>query len=544
LRAMVDHLSDEQLPKLRRGGHDSRKIHAAYQRATELKDAPTCILAKTIKGWTLGEKFEARNPTHQIKKMTEEELRKFRNRLELPIPDDELKDPPYYHPGPNSPEVKYMLERRKALGGSLPRRAVTSVSMSTPDRPLYEEFYGGTGSGPQVSSTMAFVRLLRKLLKNDEFGKHIVPIIPDEARTFGMESLFREFKIYAALGQKYEPADHSMLLSYTESRQGQILEEGITEAGSMASFSAAGTSYSGVGLPMVPFFIFYSMFGFQRVGDLIWAAADARARGFLLGATAGRTTLNGEGLQHQDGHSLLHASTEPSCVVYDPAFAYEIAIIVEEGLRRMWRVGEDLIYYLTLYNENYEMPPMPDGVGEGVLKGLYRFRGSLDKKAAQVRLFGSGSILQQAITAQERLSKLGIASEVWSATSYVELRREALDCERWNRIHFREKPRVPYVTRILQDPALPVVAVSDYVKTVPDLIGRWVPADYYTLGTDGFGRSDTREALRRHFEIDADHIALAALVSLLRAGRMKGDKVATAVAELGLELDALDEVIA
>jgi pyruvate dehydrogenase E1 component len=544
LRALVEHLSDEQLQKLRRGGHDGRKIYAAYLRATQTVDAPTCILAKTIKGWTLGDKFEARNPTHQIKKMTEEELRKFRDRLELPIPDDQLKEPPYYHPGPNSPEIEYMMERRRVLGGSLPRRSVPNLSVALPEPTLYDEFHAGTGAGRSVSTTMAFVRLLRKLMKDEQLGPNVVPIVPDEARTFGIESLFREFKIYASAGQRYEPADHAMVLSYSESKQGQILEEGITEAGSMASFTAAGTAYSALGLPMIPFFIFYSMFGFQRVGDLIWAAADSRARGFMLGATAGRTTLNGEGLQHQDGHSLLHASTVPSCISYDPAFAYEIAVIVEEGMRRMWRVGEDLIYYLTVYNENYEMPAMPEGVGEGVLRGLYRFRGPLEKKEPQVRLLGSGSILQQSLAAQELLAKLGVSSEVWSATSYTELRREALECERWNRIHFAEKKRIPYVTRVLSDPVLPVVAVSDWMKAIPDSIARWVPGEYLTLGTDGFGRSDTREALRRFFEVDAQHVAFTAMVSLLRAGKIKSEKVTSALAELGLEPEALDVLLA
>jgi pyruvate dehydrogenase E1 component len=475
--------------------------------------------------------------------MTEEELRKFRDRLELPIPDDELKEPPYYHPGPDSGEIQYMLERRRALGGSIPRRTVSSVTVSLPEPDLYQEFYEGSGEGRSVSTTMAFVRLLRKLMKDERLGPSIIPIVPDEARTFGIESLFREFKIYASSGQRYEPADHAMVLSYSESKQGQILEEGITEAGSMASFTAAGTAYSGIGLPTIPFFIFYSMFGFQRVGDLIWAAADARARGFLLGATAGRTTLNGEGLQHQDGHSLLHASTVPSCISYDPAFAFEIALIIEEGMRRMWKVGEDLIYYLTVYNENYEMLPMPDGVREGVLQGLYRFRGPLEKKEPQVRLLGSGSILQQALRAQELLSKLGISSEVWSATSYTELRREALECERYNRIHFTERKRIPYVTRVLSDPVLPVVAVSDWMKALPDSVARWAPGEFLSLGTDGFGRSDTREALRRYFEIDAEHVAFTAMVSLLRAGKIKSEKVTAALSELGLEPEALDALL-
>ncbi len=544
LKALVSHLPDEELPKLRRGGHDIRKIYNAYAAAVSYKHAPTCILAKTVKGWTLGEKFEGRNPTHQIKKMSEEELKKFRDRLELEVTDKQIEDiPPYHHPGPNSPEIQYLHERRKALHGTLPQRRTTTVNIPLPQRSLYEEFHGGTGDGPAVSTTMAFVRLLRKLLKDKELGKHIVPIVPDEARTFGMEGLFREFKLYAALGQKYEPLDAKMLLSYSESKDGQILEEGITEAGSMASFTASGTSYATMDFPTIPFFIFYSMFGFQRVGDLVWAAADSRARGFMLGATAGRTTLNGEGLQHQDGHSIVLASTNPACVVYDPAFAYEIAVIIEDGMHRMYENGEDVIYYLTVYNENYKMPPMPEeDVREGILKGIYKFRGPSDgRKKAKARILGSGSIMMQALAAQEKLEALGIPTEVWSVTSYVELRREALEVERQNRLNWDEAERRPYVSTVL-DGEIPTIAVSDYMKSVPDMIRPWVPGAFHSLGTDGFGRSDTREALRRFFEIDAEHVALTALVALYREGGIDSETLREGISELGLEPGALDAV--
>lgn len=540
LQKMVSHLTDEQLERLRRGGHDYRKLYAAYKAAVEHTGAPTVILAKTIKGWTLGEMAEARNVTHQIKKLGEDELRTFRDRLELPIPDAELKNAPYYHPGMESEEVRYMLERRRMLGGSLPRRVVLPVGLELPGADHYTEFYSGTaGSNVLVSTTMAFVRLLRKLLKDKKVGRRIVPIIPDEARTFGMESLFREFKIYAALGQKYTPVDHEVLLSYQESKEGQILEEGITEAGSMASFTAAATSYATHHEPMIPFFIFYSMFGFQRVGDQIWALGDARGRGFLLGATAGRTTLNGEGLQHEDGHSLVLAATHPGCVSYDPAWAYEVAVIIREGLDRMYRKNEDVVYYITLYNENFEMPPMPEGAAEGILKGLYKFRPAPEPRKAAAALLGSGSILPQALRAQKILAEIyDVAADVWSATSYSELRREALECERFNRLHPESEPRVPYVTQVLNEGDGPIVAASDFMKLVPDMVGRWVPRDYTVLGTDGFGRSDTREALRRFFEVDAEHIVVATLSALARMGRVDTGLIKTACEEFGIDREA------
>ena len=538
LRALVEHLSDEQLQKLRRGGHDGRKIYAAYLRATQTVDAPTCILAKTIKGWTLGDKFEARNPTHQIKKMTEEELRKFRDRLELPIPDDQLKEPPYYHPGPNSQEIEYMMERRRVLGGSLPRRSVPNLSVALPEPTLYDEFHAGTGAGRSVSTTMAFVRLLRKLMKDEQLGPNVVPIVPDEARTFGMESLFRQFGIYSHVGQLYEPVDKGMLLYYREAKDGQILEEGITEAGGLADFIAAGTSYSTHGIDAIPFFIFYSMFGFQRVGDLIWAAADQRTRGFLLGATAGRTTLNGEGLQHEDGHSHVLASVVPNLLAYDPAYAYEIAVILRDGLRRMYQDREDIFYYITLTNENYPMPPKPEGVEEGILKGLYRFKGvpeGMDGKP-RVHILGSGSLHPLALTAQQILAeRFGVAAEVWSATSYKEVRRDALEAERWNMLHPDQEPRKPYVVSLFEGDDRPIIAFSDYMKLVPDQIARWLPGRFYPLGTDGFGRSETREALRRFFEVDAESVAIAALMQLANRGEIDRAMVKRAIEELGVD---------
>ncbi len=552
LLALVADVPDEKLHRLRRGGHDYRKVYAAFKAATEHRGQPTVILAKTVKGWALGHGFEARNATHQIKKLTEDELTAFRDILELPIPDDKVYDAPFYHPGPGSPEVEYLLERRRALGGPMPaRHDRVTVAHGEPPRvvvpggELFREFHGGTKPTEAVSTTMAFVRLLAKLLKDDGIGRRIVPIIPDEARTFGMESLFRSVGIYSSKGQLYEPVDKGMLLYYREARDGQVLEEGITEAGSLASFTAAGTSYATHGEPMVPFYIFYSMFGFQRVGDLIWAFADARGRGFLLGATAGRTTLNGEGLQHQDGHSHVLASTVPNLLAYDPAFAYEVAILVEEGLRRMVGENEDVFYYLTLQNENYPMPEMPEGAREGIVRGLYRFRAA-EKRHAQrhVQLLGSGSILNAVLRAQVLLAELGVSADVWSATSYQQLRNDALACERWNRLHPAEKPREPWVRQVLAGVDGPFVAASDYVKLWPEMVARFLPGRLVPLGTDGFGMSDTRDALRRHFEIDAESIAIAALAALAdegpNAGRVTRDEVAAAIARLGVDPAKLD----
>jgi len=494
-----------------------------------------------VKGWALGEGFLGKNVTHQLKKMSLDQLKDFRNRLELPISDRQLEDPPYYHPGPNSLEYQYMMDRRAALSGSLPKRVVRSKPLKLPPRDLYDDFKTGTGTGRDVSTTMAFVRLLRQLMRDEHIGRRIVPIIPDEARTFGMDSLFREVGIYSSVGQLYESVDANLLLSYHESRDGQILEEGITEAGSAASFTASGTSYATQGEVTIPFYMFYSMFGFQRTGDQFWAFGDARGRGFLMGGTAGRTTLNGEGLQHEDGHSLLLASSVPNVVAYDPAFAYEVAAIVREGLRRMYERQEDVFYYITLYNENIHHPPMPEGCGDGVIGGLYRFRASEIQSGKRVQLFGSGTILQCVLKAQRILAEqFGVAADVWSATSYQQLRHEALSTDRWNRLHPESAPQVPYVTRVLDGVEGPIIAASDFVKAVPDMIRPWVRQDFVTLGTDGFGRSDTREALRRFFEVDAEHIAVAALYALSRAGKLPAAEVGEAIRSLGIDPDKAD----
>ncbi|MGE0641249.1 MAG: pyruvate dehydrogenase (acetyl-transferring), homodimeric type [Thermoanaerobaculia bacterium] len=543
LAAMVADIPEDQMPYLRRGGLDPEKVYAAYDLATKAEGTPTVILAKTIKGYGLGHAGEGKNVTHQQKKLKTEELKAFRDRFEIPVSDADIEEAPYYRPDESSVEMQYLLERRRALGGFVPARRAFSGSLPTPERQAFAEFHGGSERG--VSTTMAFVQVLRSLLKDPEIGPRIVPIVPDEARTFGMESLFRQHGIYAAGGQLYEPVDAGTLLYYHESKNGQILEEGITEAGSMCSFTAAGTSYATHGLPMIPFFIYYSMFGFQRIGDLIWAFGDQRGRGFLLGATAGRTTLNGEGLQHEDGHSQILAATVPNLVCYDPAYAYELAVILERGLERMYRDNEDVFYYVTLYNENYPMPAMPAGDADGILAGLYRLKPSeLPAERPRVQLLGSGPILNEALRAQEILAdKYGVAADVWSATSYKELRRDALECERWNRLHPGEAPRIPYVTRALAPAKGPVIAVSDWMKLVPDQIARWVPQGLTPLGTDGFGRSDTRKALRRFFEIDAEHVALAALAELAQRSQIPKSVAANAPKDLGIDPEAGSPIV-
>jgi pyruvate dehydrogenase E1 component len=538
LQKLVEHLSDDDLRRLRRGGHDYRKLYAAYKSAVELKEAPVVILAKTVKGWTLGGAVEGRNVTHQAKKLSEDELKTFRDRIELPIADKDIREgvPPFYHPGRDSEEVQYMLARRHALGGLLPERRVIPKTLDLPQEDLFAEFASGTDQN--VATTMAFVRLLRALMRDKRLGERVVPIIPDEARTFGMESLFPDFRIYAARGQLYEPVDARHLLAYRESQQGQILEEGITEAGSMGSFTAAGTSYATHAEPMVPFFIFYSMFGFQRIGDFIWSFADQRGRGFLLGATYGRTTLNGEGLQHEDGHSLLLASTNPACRAYDPAFAYEIATIVKHGLRAMIDDGDDIFYYLTLYNEPYPQPPMPKGIEDAILAGLYLFKRAESERTHRAQILGSGVMVREAVRAQELLAEHhDVAADVWSATSYQNLRLEALDVERWNRLHPNEANKQPYVTQALESAEGPVIAVSDSMKAVPDQVARWVPGAFTPLGTDGFGRSDTRPALRRFFEVDAEHVVVATLAALADSGDVKPEAVAEAIERYGLDAD-------
>jgi pyruvate dehydrogenase E1 component len=554
LHRMVEHLSDDDLRQLPRGGHDYRKLYAAYKMAVEHEGSPTVILAKTVKGWTLGEGIESRNATHQIKKLTPKELRAFRDRLQIPVPDSEIDDgdPPFWHPGTESPEFEYMMSRRRALGGSVPERVVRKKVFSVPARDHNPDHSGpfvdvlaGTGDKVQASTTTAFARLLRNMLRDADIGSRIVPIIPDEARTFGLDALFREYKIYAPFGQRYEPVDAELLLSYREAANGRILEEGITEAGSMATLTAAGTSYATWNQPMIPFFIFYSMFGFQRVGDLIWSFGDQRGRGFLLGATAGRTTLAGEGLQHCDGQSQLYALAYPNCRAYDPAFAYEMAVIVRDGIERMYGAEpEDCFYYITLYNENYSMPAMPEGVEDGIIRGLYRYQrsstaGESGTKPAQI--LASGTAMLAALDAQQILAAdYGVAADVWSATSYKALRDEALTTERWNRLHPTEPARTPYVTELLADSEGPVVAVTDFMKALPDGIARFVPGQFATLGTEGYGFSDTRVALRRHFEVDAPSIVVAVLQGLAQADAIKAEVVAEAIVRFDIDPDRTD----
>ena len=545
LRRLAEPMTDEDIHNLRRGGHDMRKLYAAYTAATEFKGAPTVILAKTVKGWALGPGVEARNITHQAKKLSEAELKVFRDRLELPIPDDQLHDAPYYHPGPRSEEIEYMLERRRALGGPLPKRFVAVAPLPKPKETFDAEF--AAGSTTPVSTTMALTRMLRNLIRDPDLGPRIVPIIPDEARTFGMDPLFNEVGIYSALGQRYEPVDSELVMKYREAINGQVLEEGITESGSAASFQAAATSYATHGLPVIPFYIFYSMFGFQRTGDQFWAAGDARARGFLVGATAGRTTLHGEGLQHDDGHSHVLASTIPSIRQYDPAFAYELAAVLRDGIERMYGAGEDVSYYITVYNENYAQAPKPTGIDDGLLRGIYRFAAAPDLGSAsradapRVRLAGSGTILLQAIEAQRLLAeRFGVAAEVYSAPSFPLLRRDALQVERWNRLHPASKPRVPYVATILGPDGGPIVAATDWMKAVPQMVAPWISAPYVALGTDGFGRSDVRESLRAFFEIDPSAIAAAAMSALAGTGAVTTRAAAKAIADLGIDPDKVD----
>ena len=547
LRAMVAHLTDEELVALPRGGHDYRKLYAAYKAATDNLGSgrPTVILCKTIKGWTLGPSIEGRNATHQIKKMTIDQMREMRDRLHLQdeIPDSALEGnvPPYFKPSIDSVEYQYMMERRRGLNGSLPQRVIRNRSpLALPSPDVFTEFENGSGE-QSVSTTMAFTRLLRNLARDKQFGPRVVPIVPDEARTFGMDSLFRELKIYASQGQKYEPVDHELLLSYAESDQGQILEEGITEAGAMSSFIAAGTSYATRGVPMVPFYTFYSMFGFQRVGDLIWQAADARTRGFLLGATAGRTTLMGEGLQHQDGHSLLLASTIPACMAYDPAFAFEVAAIINHGIEKMY--GEnpaDIFYYLTLYNENIQMPARPAHVSNSdIVRGLYKWS-SAKSGIAHVAILFSGTSFSSAVRASQiLLEQYGVDVELWSATSYKSLRDDAMETERWNRLHPTAPVRVSIVQSLLGQESAPIVAVTDFMRIVSEQISSYLPTrPFIALGTDGMGRSDTRETLRRFFETDSAHIVIAVLSSLIGTHGVTAQIVEDAISKLGIDPEA------
>jgi len=543
LLKMVENMTDEQLSIMRRGGHDPEKVYAAFSAAVNHTGSPTVILAKTIKGYGLGESGEGKNITHQQKKLNEEEMKEFRSRFGIPISDEQIASMPFYKPDENDPEMAYLKERRKALGGYLPSRKTDVKPIKPLPDSIFEEFYQGT-DGREVSTTMVFVRILAKLLKDKEVGKLIVPIVPDEARTFGMEALFRQVGIYSHPGQLYEPVDADSLLYYKEAKNGQILEEGITEAGSISSFNAAGTAYLSHGINMIPFFVYYSMFGLQRVGDLVWAAADMGSKGFMLGGTAGRTTLNGEGLQHQDGNSHLLAYTVPNLIAYDPAFAFELAVIIKDGIRRMFVEQERVFYYITLMNENYAMPQMPKGAEEGILKGIYKFSGSTKKSAKlKANLFGSGTIMNQVLKAKEILEKdYNFAVDVWSVTSYKEVRRDALETERWNTLNPTKKPKVSYLAELFKNNDGVFVAASDYVKALPDSIAKWLPKPLSSLGTDGFGRSESREALRDFFEVDAKHIVYAALGNLFREGKIKSQLLNKAKKDLNIDPEKPDPV--
>ncbi|RMF40442.1 MAG: pyruvate dehydrogenase (acetyl-transferring), homodimeric type [Planctomycetota bacterium] len=535
LLELVKNYSDEKLEKMRRGGHDPEKVYAAYKAAVEHKGQPTVILAKTIKGYGLGEAGEGRNIAHNQKKLNEQELLEFRSRFGIPISDEEVGSAPFYKPPETSMEIRYLRERREALGGYVPSRPTVHPRTEVPTLDEYRAFTKDSGGKP-MSTTMGFVRLLSKLCKDKKIGKYVVPIVPDESRTFGMEGMFTEVGIYAHQGQLYEPVDRKggSLMYYKEAKDGQILEEGITEAGAMSSFNAAGTSYSSHGVNMIPFYIYYSMFGFQRVGDLIWAASDMRAKGFLIGGTSGRTTLNGEGLQHQDGQSHLNAIAFPLVRAYDPAYAYETTVIIMDGLKRLYEDGETAIYYISVENENYPMPAMPEGVEEGIVRGIYKLRSmDVEKARARVQLFGTGPILRCVLAAQELLAeKFGVASDVWSVTSYTQLRRDAQTCERWNQLHPTDPPKRSYLDQVLEGVEGPFIAASDHVRAVSEQLTRFMPDDYFVLGTDGMGRSESREALRRHFEVDAESVALAALSRLARRGVFSPEDVARAIKQL------------
>ncbi len=540
---LVKDYTDEQLGLLHRGGHDPAKVYNAYKRATEHKGGPTVILAKTVKGYGLGS-AQARNATHSEKKLADDALAAFVKRFDIPIPEQAAKDGAFYRPEQDAPEIAYMQARRKELGGYLPVRAVPKLAdrapeFKTPELDFFKNWTAGS-NGRTISTTMGFVNLLNALMKDKAIGKWVVPIVPDEGRTFGLESSIKQVGIYAPEGQKYVPHDADMLLSYRENKDGQILEEGITEAGSMASFTAAGTAYSNYGVPSIPFYMYYSMFGFQRIGDMAWAFADSRGKGFLMGGTAGRTTMLGEGLQHQDGHSIVLSSTVPTCRTYDPAFVYELAVVIQDGIKRMYADGEDCFYYVTMYNEDYVQPPMPEGAAEGIVKGMYKLKAA-PKGAATLQLFGSGPILNEVLKAQTMLAeKYNLQADVWSVTSYVEVRREALAVERWNRLHPAQPEKKAYVETLLEGTKGPIIAASDYMKSVPDGLSPWLGARLVTLGTDGFGRSDNREHLRRHFEVSAEAIVGATLSRLARDGSFDAKKAQKAMVELGLDAEAKD----
>ena len=542
LLALVADKSDEELGLLHRGGHDPLKIYNAYKRAMEHKGGPTVILAKTVKGYGLGS-AQARNATHSEKKLADEGLVAFVKRFDIPVPEEAAKNGAFYRPEGNAPELEYMKSRRQSLGGFLPQRSVPKIADRAPEfkGPALDFFKSWTdgSKGRSISTTMGFVNMLNALMKDKSIGKWIVPIVPDEGRTFGLESSIKQVGIYAPEGQKYVPHDADMLLSYRENKDGQILEEGITEAGSMASFTAAGTAYSNYGVPSIPFYMYYSMFGFQRIGDMAWAFADSRGKGFLMGGTAGRTTMLGEGLQHQDGHSIVLSSTVPTCRTYDPAFVYEMAVIIQDGVRRMYEAMEDCFYYITMYNEDYLQPPMPEGVAEGIVKGMYKLKAA--EGEATMQLFGSGPILNEVLRAQTMLAeKYKIKADVWSVTSYVEVRREALAIERWNRLHPAEPEKKNYLQSLMDGTKGPIIAASDYMKSVPDGLSPWLGTRLVSLGTDGFGRSDNREHLRRHFEVSAEAIVGATLSRLAREGSFKAKDAVKALKELGLDVEAGD----
>ncbi len=535
LLELVANMSDDDIWRLNRGGHDPSKIFSAYAAAVRHTGQPTVILAKTVKGYGMGESGESQNPTHQAKKMSDASLKAFRDRFNIPVADEKLHDVPYYKPAPDSPEMQYLQERRKSLGGYLPARRQKADKLAVPKLADFEAQIHGTGDR-EISTTMAFVRILSTLVKDKVIGKHVVPIVPDEARTFGMEGMFRQLGIYSSQGQLYVPQDADQVAYYRESKTGQILEEGINEAGAFASWLAAATSYSTHGVPMIPFYIYYSMFGFQRIGDLAWAAGDSRARGFLLGGTAGRTTLNGEGLQHEDGHSHIMAGTIPNCISYDPTYAYELAVIVQDGLRRMYHDQEDVFYYLTVMNENYAHPPMPKGAEEGILKGMYLLKKGDAKAKLKVQLMGSGTILREVLAAADLLkADFGVDADIWSVTSYNELRRDGLDARRHNLLHPTAKAKESFVEKSLKGHAGPVIASTDYMKAYADQIREWVPGRYVTLGTDGFGRSDSREKLRRFFEVDRYYVAVAALKALADEGQVPAAKVMDAIKKYGID---------
>lgn len=528
LREMVARMSDADIWRLNRGGHDPHKVYAAYHAAVNHPEQPTVILAHTVKGYGMGAAGEGQNRTHQQKKLTHEEMIAFKNRFNIPLSDEDAAEAKYYRPAADSEEINYLHERRKALGGYLPQRQTHAAPLKVPELSLFQSLLESSGER-EMSTTMAFVRLLTLLTRDKQIGRHIVPIVPDEARTFGMEGMFRQLGIYSSVGQLYEPQDKDQVMFYKEDKSGQILEEGINEAGAISSWIAAATAYSTHGVSMVPFYIYYSMFGFQRIGDLAWAAGDCRARGFLIGGTAGRTTLAGEGLQHQDGHGLVQAGLIPNCISYDPTFAYELAVIIQHGMKRMYENQEDVYYYITAMNENYQHPAMPSHAEEGILKGMYLFSGG-GKKRKKVQLLGSGAILREVIAAGEILDKeWGVDADIWSVTSFNEIAREARDIERWNLLHPLEDARLPYITQCLKDRRGPAVAATDYIRSYADQIRAWIPMHYKVLGTDGFGRSDTRAQLRRHFEVDRHYIVLAALKSLVDENSLPAVKVMEAM---------------